>query len=52
MLIATEQLVGICLFIFVRSTLVPYIRDLQVDQVKTASWAPLEIKVSTDSIFT
>ena len=37
MLIATEQLVGICLFIFVRSTLVPYsyIRDLQVDQVKT-----------------
>lgn len=34
-LIVTEQLVGICLFIFVRSTLVPYIRDVLVDQVKT-----------------
>lgn len=34
-LIATEQLVGICLFIFVRSTLAPYIRDVQLDQVKT-----------------
>ena len=33
--IATEQLVGICLFVFVRSSLVPYIRDVQVHQVKT-----------------
>ncbi|KAG2456399.1 SYNJ1 protein, partial [Polypterus senegalus] len=34
-LLASEQLVGVCLFIFIRPQHAPYIRDVAVDTVKT-----------------
>ncbi|XP_075053270.1 synaptojanin-1 isoform X3 [Mixophyes fleayi] len=34
-LLASEQLVGVCLFIFIRPQHAPYIRDVGVDTVKT-----------------
>lgn len=34
-LLSSHQLVGVCLFIFVRPEIVPYIRDVAVDSVKT-----------------
>ncbi|KAJ1358954.1 hypothetical protein KIN20_017539 [Parelaphostrongylus tenuis] len=34
-LLVVEQLVGVCLFIFVRPQLAPYIRDFSVNSVKT-----------------
>ncbi|KAK5611653.1 Synaptojanin-1 [Crenichthys baileyi] len=34
-LLASEQLVGVCLFVFIRPQHAPYIRDVAVDTVKT-----------------
>ncbi|XP_038254874.1 synaptojanin-1 isoform X12 [Dermochelys coriacea] len=34
-LLASEQLVGVCLFVFIRPQLAPFIRDVAVDTVKT-----------------
>nr|XP_006812955.1 PREDICTED: synaptojanin-1-like [Saccoglossus kowalevskii] len=34
-LVASEQLVGVCLYIFVRPRHAPYIRDVAIDMVKT-----------------
>ncbi|KAK4336797.1 hypothetical protein RND71_043576 [Anisodus tanguticus] len=34
-LVTSTQLVGVCLFVFVRPKMASYIRDIQVDQVKT-----------------
>lgn len=34
-LVTSTQLVGVCLFVFVRPMMASYIRDVQIDQVKT-----------------
>lgn len=38
-LLGCEQLVGVCLFVFVKPHLAPFIRDVAIDSVKTGDFA-------------